>query len=30
MAKEGRRKWLDRIAKVDRAVERIADAPATS
>jgi hypothetical protein len=28
MAKEGRRKWLDRIAKVDRTVERIADAPA--
>jgi hypothetical protein len=28
VAKEGRRKWLDRIAKVDRTVERIADAPA--
>jgi hypothetical protein len=28
MAKEGRRKWLDRIAKVDRTFERIADAPA--
>ena len=28
MAKEGRRKWLDRIAKVDRTVERIADTPA--
>lgn len=28
MAKEGRRKWMNRIAKVDRTVERIADAPA--
>lgn len=28
MAKEGRRKWMDRIAKIDRTVERIADAPA--
>ena len=28
MAEEGRRKWLDRIAKADRTVERIADAPA--
>jgi hypothetical protein len=28
MAKEGRRRWMDRIAKIDRTVERIADAPA--
>jgi hypothetical protein len=28
MAKGGRRKWMDRIAKLDRTVERIADAPA--
>jgi hypothetical protein len=28
MARQGRRKWMDRIAKVDRTVERIADAPA--
>jgi hypothetical protein len=28
MAKEGRRKWMNRIAKLDRTVERIADAPA--
>jgi hypothetical protein len=28
MAKEGRRKWMDRIAKLDRTVERVADAPA--
>ena len=28
MAKEGRGKWMNRIAKLDRTVERIADAPA--
>jgi hypothetical protein len=28
MAKEGRRKWIDRVRKVDRLVERVADAPA--
>jgi hypothetical protein len=28
MAKEGRRKWIERIRKVDRTAERIADLPA--
>jgi hypothetical protein len=28
MAKEGRGKWLDRVRKIDRMVDRVADAPA--